>query len=60
MFDCAHTSELAVPLCGGEVKIPTGFLLQSKTNGRVPSNCRRCIIQGHLDRWTIEARLIAG
>ncbi|VTT56335.1 unnamed protein product [Fusarium fujikuroi] len=31
-----------------------------KPNSRVPSTCRKCIIQGHLDRWTTEARLITG
>ncbi|CVK87525.1 uncharacterized protein FPRN_05613 [Fusarium proliferatum] len=64
VFDCAHSFELAVKLpgvlSGDGMEIPNDFLLVIKPNSRVPSICRKCIIQGHLDRWTTEARLITG
>ncbi|KAF5724298.1 hypothetical protein FMUND_992 [Fusarium mundagurra] len=64
MFDCEHSSELAVALpgalSGDGWEVPKEFILTRGGNGRVPSECRKCIIQGHLDRWTTEARQITG
>ncbi|KAF4503128.1 hypothetical protein FAGAP_683 [Fusarium agapanthi] len=64
MFDCAHSSELAVKLPGALSaagwEVSPDFLLRYRINGRVPPKCWRCTIQGHLDCWTIEARQITG
>jgi hypothetical protein len=64
MFNCEHSDELAVELpgalSGGGWEVPKDFLLRYKTNGRVPSRCRKCTIQDYLDQWTTEARHITG
>ncbi|KAF5688877.1 hypothetical protein FCIRC_1686 [Fusarium circinatum] len=64
MFDCAHSSELALKLPGAlsaaGMEVSQDFLLRYKINGWIPPKCWRCTIQDHLDRWTIEARQITG
>ncbi|EWG42780.1 hypothetical protein FVEG_04515 [Fusarium verticillioides 7600] len=64
MFNCEHSAELSVALpgalSGDGWEVPKDFLLRYKTNGRVPSRCRKCIIQDYLDQWTTEARHITG
>ncbi|KAH6955561.1 hypothetical protein DER45DRAFT_647233 [Fusarium avenaceum] len=57
IHDCGHDllSHSAKQAKKKSAKMPIGWQLQS--DGWIPANCRVCITQEYLDKWTIGARI---